>query len=203
MTINAGAGRDTIINSGSNVVINSGGGSDYIEGFDEDDSLEGVTYNYLTVAGNDVLLIGDKSTVTVANGTVLERFIVNDKDISSQIPKDIYNDKSNIKISGSDNNDTIDNFGNKVTVTSGAGNDSLRNHGTHVLIEAGADDDTIEAYMIDKDSSSYTTLRGGAGNDHIDNHGHHALIDGGKGNDTLGNYTGDDNGIHEQYEADF
>ena len=53
-----------------------------------------------------------------------------------------------------------------MTVTSGAGDDSLWNHGHHVLIEAGADDDTIEAYMIDKDSSSYTTLRGGAGNDH-------------------------------------
>ena len=98
VTINAGAGRDTIISSGSDVVINSGGASDYIEGFDEDDSLEGVTYNYLTVAGNDVLLVGDKATVTVANGTKLERFIVNDKDISSQILKNIYNDKSNIKI---------------------------------------------------------------------------------------------------------
>ncbi len=90
-----------------------------------------------------------------------------------------------------------------MTVTSGAGNDSLRNHVTHVLIEAGADDDTIEAYVIDKDSSSYTTLRGGASNDHIDNHVHHVLIEGGTGNDTLGNYTGDDNGIHEQYEADY
>ncbi|MBE8949658.1 MAG: calcium-binding protein [Quinella sp. 3Q1] len=214
VTIDAGAGDDSIDNRDYNVLFKykSGDGNDFIDGFNDTSTLQ-ITSGTIDKAisdGENLFLTVGKGTISLMGAAWLESWnVVNAKgnpisfDVDDGKAKNIYNDKSNIKISGSDNNDTIDNFGNKVTVTSGAGNDSIWNHGTHVLIEAGADDDTIEAYMIDKDSSSYTTLRGGAGNDHIDNHGHHALIEGGTGNDTLGNYTGDDNGIHEQYEADY
>ena len=70
-----------------------------------------------------------------------------------------------------------------VSINSGAGNDSIYNFGYRVTIDSGAGDDTIRNYY------GYSSINDGAGNDSIYSDSY-ATIDGGEGNDTISAYSG-------------
>ena len=82
---------------------------------------------------------------------------------------DIYNSASNTLLSGTRDDDSIDNYGDEVSINAGNGDDYIYNSGDSVTIEAGA------------------------GNDSIDNDGENVSIDGGAGNDYIDNYVGTSN----------
>lgn len=94
----------------------------------------------------------------------------------------ISNTKTKAKVTGTDNADTIENYGANSTITALGGNDFIGSYVAKSSINAGGGNDTI-------DNTSYgtnTTLFGGAGNDSILNSAN-AKIDAGTGADTITN----------------
>lgn len=137
ITISGGADDDSIYNSGRGV-------NSSISGGDGNDSIENSAY-YVTINGD--------------NGR-------------DSIYNNRYGDNSSI--SGGDGDDTISNGdyytygnhdggGNNVTITSGAGNDSIKNYGYKVSINLNTGNDSIENY------GSYSSISGGEDNDRIYN----------------------------------
>lgn len=118
----------------------------------------------------------------------------------------IYNRASNTLLSGTNDNDDIQNVGwydgklsytgGKVTISGGAGNDTINNSGIYSSINGGDGDDSI----INTSPGNSSTINGGNGNDFIRNFGIFSDINGGKGNDIIVNhnsgviiYGGEDN----------
>ena len=97
----------------------------------------------------------------------------------------IYNNEDNTLLSGTKDNDEIDNEGgNNVTIDGGAANDKIYSEGVEVSIKGGEGSDTIQVY------GSVVTVDGGAGNDYIESEENedwygYNLITGGAGNDTI------------------
>ncbi len=94
----------------------------------------------------------------------------------------ISNTKTKAKVTGTDNADTIENYGANSTITALGGNDFLSSYSAKSSINAGAGNDTIDNTSNGKN----TTLFGGAGNDSILNSAN-AKIDAGTGADTITN----------------
>ena len=88
----------------------------------------------------------------------------------------ISNITKNSLVSGTSDNDTIENFAGGVTIQSGAGDDSIYNS-------------TFSGYTING-SNGYVTIDAGAGNDTICNYNRYVSINGGAGNDEIWNYSG-------------
>ncbi len=93
----------------------------------------------------------------------------------------IDNRSTNYILLGTNNNDIINNYAERVRISALGGNDSINNLGFNVTIYGGDDHDTI------KNTSSSVTIEGGAGNDSINNSGNEVSIDAGAGNDTIRN----------------
>jgi hypothetical protein len=87
-------------------------------------------------------------------------------------------------VSGTDDDDFIDNGGEKVTVNAGKGNDEIDNNNIYSVVNGGEDDDTINNY------AENSTINGDAGNDSIFNNRSNVSINGGAGNDSISNSFG-------------
>ena len=96
----------------------------------------------------------------------------------------IYNETSNTLVTGTSDNDTIENHGSYATIKTGAGNDSVSNStygddGANSLIDGGNGSDSIDNY------ADNVKIDGGDGNDLIYDDGWGVTINGGAGNDYI------------------
>ena len=101
--------------------------------------------------------------------------------------KEIENRTPNIVVSGTSDDDTIENYSAEgVTINAGDGDDSIKNYGSLTAVNGGDGDDDIYNF------SSQVTITGGAGKDSIENwEGSSVSIDGGAGKDYIENYESD------------
>lgn len=165
LTLNGGAGNDTIIGTRY---------SDTLKGGDGDDVIKSVKGD-----GNDVMYGGNgNDTISGGNG--------NDK---------LYGDNGNDSISGGNGNDTIYGGNGNDSIDGGngddklygdAGNDTIQGGGGNDTIYGGKGDDSIEGGNDDD------LLYGDEGNDTINGGNGNDTIYGGKGNDSINGGTGDD-----------
>ena len=156
-------------------VISSTGKTEYIS----------VSDGYFTFTGGTQ----GNQTIEVSHNAIVYN---NLDDVTIIVDPKISNGNDNILVSGTSGDDTISNYGSKVTIKAGAGNDNIYN---------------------DYEGSS-VTIDGGTGNDFIENSGGSFVsINGSKGNDTIftdgyetDSYTTDEYGNsvlnHEKYEAE-
>ena len=131
----------------------------------------------------------------------------------------ISSDKSNILLSGTSGNDTIENMqqwegnrgdggsfvtidgaggdddlyngvdGTNISISGGSGDDYIRNWGTNATISCGTGNDTISTW------GDKVTISGGNGNDSIYNGGENVTISGGDGDDDIWNNDGKNTSI--------
>ena len=181
ITIKGGTGNDKIYGSGNKTLhqYTSGDGNDVIFNWSANDtiSITGGTYTEETV-GNDVILTVGKGKITLkgaANTTLnIDGTLAGGKNIS--------NETSYKKITGTSYADTISNRGDYVTISGGKGKDSVNNTGSNVSISGGTGNDTI---WSTNGYNSYVTIDGGSGNNRLELWGKNSLIKGGKNNDTV------------------
>ena len=198
VTVNAGAGNDTIYaaTSGNIYTYSSGDGRDVIFGFGEGDTLQitkGAVKSTL-LSGKDFVLNVGSGSITLKDVTGGTEFTLLDENgAGSQIiipslrelttkADDYQNDEEEFEIYALGGNDSIDNFAYSATIYGGADNDNLYNAGETSAILGEAGNDSIENFAQD------STINGGAGNDYIYSEGNDALILGGAGNDTVENF---------------
>ncbi|MBD3879244.1 MAG: hypothetical protein SR1Q5_06120, partial [Quinella sp. 1Q5] len=228
VTIAGGAGDDSIINEGNNVLFqyNTGDGNDTIIGFNATSTLQigNGTGTYSTqVSGSDVIVNIDNSAITLVGAASLSSINIAGEEVQSVEPvnpllitltenADRYSNKQDgATILGGAGNDFIDNWGyDKVIMTGDDGADTIANYsGNEVFISGGAGNDSLRNHV-----GNNVTIRGGDGNDYIrSNIGSNISIEGGTGDDTisLGNeatnvlieYTsGDGNDIVYNFNSD-
>ena len=145
VSINAGAGNDSIYNySGSKVTINAGVGNDSI-------------YNY---SGDNVSINAGAGDDSIYNHSKYATIIGGDGNDSIN---NYYS--SNALITGGKGDDSIYNTsGNYATITAGDGDDTIYNYNSsNVSINGGEGDDSIQMGY----GSSNVTIEGGKGNDSI------------------------------------
>jgi len=169
VSINAGAGNDSVYSSGDNVTIDGGDGKDTVSSYGDSVSINGGT-------GNDCISNSYDSNVTIDGGT-------GNDEITSEGSKNSINagagddlidiiSGEKITIDAGDGNDYVSNLSaSQVTINGGAGNDSIENY--HGFVNGGSGDDFI---------SGSGTINGGADDDTISGSG---IIDGGTGNDKI------------------
>lgn len=202
VTMKGSSSRDTIVNSGENVLINAGAGDDDVYNY----------YNKVTILGGNGSdnLYNDGASVSIYGGKG------NDKLTNF--------DAAKVTLNGSAGKDTLaNNGGNSVVLIGGSGNDNLSNDiytstgkgfekskklstgedpsngavitssdgklysvkftdGKNVSISGGSGKDTIT-----NNGGTNATIYGDAGNDKITNYGYGAEIYGGNGNDNITN----------------
>lgn len=191
-----GDGNDSISNSGDNVSINggyandsislaasatnnlivynpgSGGSSDIVEGFNEDDTLkigDGTEIYTLKTSGNNIIVsAGNSDSIILRDAATLANINIAGEEYNS------------LRVKLGEYEDFYTNNNANVTVLARGGNDSIVNYGANVLIDGSAGNDTIISRAGDN-----STLLGGEGNDFIYNQGQSVTINGGDGNDTL------------------
>ena len=197
-TINAGTGNDTIYSSasyGSNYYqYTYGDGNDIIYGYKNGDvvSIAGNSeYTTLTNGSNAIISVTGSGAITLDSAAYRTISVRGGTYKPATInPNDgiyIKNSTSYRTISGSSNNDTIQNIysggGDYVSINTGAGNDTIyTNYSWNLTIDAGTGNDTITAYR-----GSRNSINGGAGHDRISlsSSSGMSVIKGGAGNDTI------------------
>ncbi|MBQ6296792.1 MAG: hypothetical protein IJK81_03750 [Selenomonadaceae bacterium] len=203
--INCNAGDDSVYNGsdsggryvGNNVTINGGAGKDTIsayfgtlnleiDGGADDDSIDttgntitvtgGTGHDYIRSHGSDAIIDGGDGNDTLLNvaGTTLW---------NHQTQRYEFFESSNVTINGGNGDDKISTDGEKITIDAGSdeGCDTVGNTGISVKISTGAGMDYIG------NSGDSVTIDAGVGNDTIDNYGKRIFIDAGKGEDTIDN----------------
>ncbi len=158
--------KDAMYNSGSNVIINCGGGNDAVSNY------YGVK-NVLVYggAGNDAL---SGSTVYGGTGddTLMGEIVYGGEGDDFIYGMIAYGESGDDYFSVSQSNSTL--YG-------GTGNDTFSNTSNNeVLIIGGAGDDYVW-----NDGGKSLTIDAGAGNDIIENHNENISILGGEGNDSI------------------
>ena len=182
-TIEGGKGDDSIVNYSVGVLYNytSGDGNDVIEGFNASSSLSisGGIYKLERTDSDIIVIVGEESITLKGAATLSAPNIFGEQDISDHY---IENDKDDVIVRGTEENDTIDNYGSNVTILALGGDDSINNEGggTSVIIDAGAGNDTIENNYVE-----WVTIDAGEGNDYIFDNANDVTITGGAGNDTV------------------
>ncbi|MBO4401557.1 MAG: hypothetical protein J5809_06895 [Selenomonadaceae bacterium] len=206
VTINSGAGRDTIRNygAGGNVYwLNAGDGASTVIGFNENDTIclasdayttsksgedfvvkSGADSFFLRHAANFPVTIKDSTgSVQTCNGDGSR--VVSGDNLST----DIVNTNSRATINGSANYNLINNYGAGVQIFGGAGVDYITSYGASVTIDAGAEDDYIWNY------GAGATIDAGRGNDRIylnSGGGNVLQYASGDGNDVVYNFSAND-----------
>ena len=184
VTIDAGAGNDSIYNSNSkNMTINAGTGNDSIGMIDYSKNTK-IQYSNGdgndTIDGfdsNDIIQILDGNYTTLRSGNDFIISVGNGSIVLKKVLLDSYN---KIHIQDSKGNISIYNdWGNVINGTSA--NDNFKNYTNIVSIETGEGYDKI--YNI----GDNVTINTGTGNDSIHNQGESAMIDLGAGDDTIWN----------------
>lgn len=173
VSIQTGAGNDSIYNTGNNVLINSGSGTDKIYTTGENVSVRvdiNQGTNIVSTATDTKLQLSfDDSPHTINTGDY------SDIGKAEQIyggagGNVIQNTIDSIYISSGDGDDTISNSGDTVTIDAGTGNDYIYNTGNSVSIRSSAGDDYIE------NSGEKVSIDAGYGNDSIFNSGDFLFI---------------------------
>ena len=174
--LSGNAGKDYIINSGSNVTIQAGGGNDIVSLSGSNNLIE-----YASSDGNDTIFnFGDNDTVQLTNGTfssigtvgkdavvkvsgssadgsitlkdaASKSFTINGSSLSV-VPgiKRIRNAKANKKVTGTTVDDYIINTARNVTIQAGKGNDTIEgsNYGESFWFSYASDDDVITNFGL-------------------------------------------------------
>ena len=211
ITIDAGAGNDTIQNYGSYVTItpgagndtvyianssgygknilykySAGDGNDTITGLDSNDTLQisGSSYT-TTTSGYDLVFNVGNSSILVNGGTYTNFTVDGIFGGSSLGSNDINNFSSNTVLTGTSGKDTIRNYAQNVTINADNGDDSIHNEGYNSSINAGNGNDTVY------NEGSYVTIDAGAGSNSVKNYyGESIQIYSGNGADSIYNEGG-------------
>ncbi|MBQ7476142.1 MAG: hypothetical protein IJT06_01955, partial [Selenomonadaceae bacterium] len=135
----------------------------------------------------DLSLTSGGDTNAYAGGYMFLRYLAKQGAVVESLGKNISNTTSSIKLTGTNNNDTVYNIASNVTVSVGAGADSIHNTGYYASIIAGEDNDTIF------NNAFYSTILAGDNDDKISvgTSGDNSYIDGGAGNDSIFSADGD------------
>ena len=217
MTIDGGAGSDTISNSGANVLFQYTGGNDYIGGFNSTSTLQ-IMSGGISAAksdGTDLFLTVGQDTITLKNAAELNNLNIVDAannavalnveyKIMGTSGNDVINNHyENATINALGGNDVIDNSGESAVINGGTGRDSINNQGNNVSIIGDAGNDYISNHMTTDVSISggadfdsiynyyveRATVSGDDGYDYIYNNGTNVSINGGSGDDSIENVT--------------
>lgn len=185
VTMKGSSARDTIVNSGENVLINAGAGDDDVNNY----------YNKVTILGGNGSdnLYNDGASVSIYGGKD------NDQLTNS--------DAAKVTLNGGAGKDTlVNNGGNSVILIGGSGNDNLSNYMSDITDSGFTKGKKISvgketsngATLASSDGTFYSvkltggknvSISGGTGNDSISNNGGaNATIYGGTGKDKITNY---------------
>ena len=199
VTISGGTGNDSIYNDSNNILFqySEGDGNDTITGFNSTStlSISGDTYSTQVSGYNVIVTVGDEKITLKNVYSTADKININGKKIKlkrkdiklSKKNKDITIFRDSISLVGSAEDDTIQNYGSKVTINSGAGNDFIENgNGIYKTngkdsINAGDGDDTIQ------NNGSNASIELGVGNDYIHNTGSNATISSDSGDNIVDN----------------
>ncbi len=178
VTMNGGAGSDTLTNSGSKVLISAGAGNDSIKTYSDSVTVNGDDGgDFILNEGSKVTLYGGKGSDLLQN--------VGDKTFLD---------------GGEDNDFLINNGGDSVKAEGGAGNDFISNNVVDYekgkTLKAGGETTngaTLNAedgkiYKVDVLGGGASSLSGGAGTDTIYNYASQAFVYGDADDDSLVNY---------------
>ena len=187
-------GDDNIINRANNVTVDGGAGNDTImNGLCQYSSINGG-------AGDDSLVNGGLYTTIIGGAgedTVLNLLALQFDD--GKI-KSLVSAGNDFEIDAGDDDDRIENFGGAGTILGGAGDDSIWNYGvfdvdgdesiraigSDVVINGGDGND----YIRNENELSAVTIHGGAGNESVYSNSDYAEINGDAGHDFLVNDKG-------------
>lgn len=186
--INAGDGNDSIFAEAGNDVIDAGAGDDTILADLGNDVIDGG-------AGFDTLFLARATgpvTVDFAAGKVSGAGIGSDSFVN--IEKLLFGAGNDI-VTGNNGNDAFDGGAGNDTLKGGAGDDTLLGDEGDDAIDGGSGDDVVQGGNgVDtlKGGSGVDRLDGGAGNDVIDAGSGNDIVLGGAGNDVIDAGSGDD-----------
>lgn len=190
LTIDAGAGNDTVTSGLGDDLISGGAGDDVIDGSEGDDTLKGDAGNDRLLGGlGDDILFGGDGNDTLSGGEG------NDT---------LYGDAGNDTIDGDDGNDRIYAGGGADFVYGGAGDDRVYGSDGNDEVHGGEGNDELHGEGGDDrlygDAGNDTfyggigndALFGGEGNDRLFGQDGSDVLNGGAGNDVLHGGTGID-----------
>ncbi|MBQ6005340.1 MAG: hypothetical protein IJL14_03720, partial [Selenomonadaceae bacterium] len=164
-SVTGGTGNDTIVNSGDNniFIYAAGDGKDIIYGFDNTSKLKignGKGIYSSKTEGNDVIVTVGDGKITLVDAVKLDTVNILGK---ADVPaKNIDSAKNNVTINGTDYDDTIKSSGQYVKILSGAGHDSINVSGSNVTVNGATGDDTIVS------SGKYVSINAGAGDNYVE-----------------------------------
>ena len=188
ITIDGGDGDDSISNNSEGVVFVWSGGNDTIDGFKED-SVFSIGSDFSSqVSGDDVIVTVGENKIVLTGASSLDNL-----DIVGAAGVTLENTTSNSLVSGTDDSDSITNYGSNSTIQALAGMDTISNTSDYSIINGGDGSDFISNYspqgVLLADNVS---ISAGKGNDTIRNeHAYNVTLDGGDGNDKIIVVTGD------------
>ena len=190
VTICGGTGDDTIriksLYAGNNVIqYSEGDGNDYfINEWDDSNwtlQIGDGTGTYSTqTSGWDIIVSVGNGKITLANAANLSNV-----NIAGTYSTGGGGSSNSKLITGTEGEDSIENFVEGATINALGGNDSVENSAEKVLINGDAGNDTIGNDSYGKNA----TLNGGTGDDYIWNNAN-ALVNGDNGADTISNRNG-------------
>ena len=190
VTISGGAGNDKIISNGTlnSYLYSSGDGNDTITGFTANDTIyiNSGKLSSASVSGSNICL-------TIGNGSILltdakDKNITVKDSAGTHTFKNTYSDSPTVQTNNfTGGNDFYSNSTANTTLNALGGKDSIYNYANKVLINGGAGND----YLTSFSDAMEVTLQGDAGNDAIYSWSGKSYIDGGAGADYI--YSGGSN----------
>jgi len=160
LTVNAGAGNDTIYSQNSSVALDGGSGNDIFytgaagDSFDGGSGIDLIDYRFFT-SGVTVTLGANGTTGTGGGGDQLVNVenvsgsIYNDTLTGNELPNYIQGQDGNDTLTGNAGDDTLDGGSGVDTMDGGSGNDvyGVENVGDVVTETAGAGIDSVSALI--------------------------------------------------------
>lgn len=145
-------------------------------------------YYDLLLENNILPEVAQGQTTQLGGGVILIPNFQGVKSISGTSNNDSIENKSDSTyIYGLAGDDSIKNSGYNLKINGGTGKDTIVNSSGNVEIYGGNDNDRILNTGLSR--SSYVTIDGGAGSDFVSQEGDsHVSVNGGDGNDTIENY---------------
>ena len=169
VTLNGGAGSDTLLGSTLDDVLNGGDGTDFVQ-----------------ITGNDIVLTNDFALISVGNDVSLaEGLLLIASESGSTIDASAYT-LGPVTIIGSNGDDTLTGTSGDDVILAGVGDDQIDGGDGNDILRGHSGDDTINGEAGDD------TISGGAGRDQLDGGVGADLLRGGRGADTLRGGDGDD-----------